>query len=166
MHQIRATIPWRRLSVLLVLVGLASALAIVTATPHATAEPPCAARYTLKNGVVLDNDTNLTWQQNFGTDLTFADAKSYCASLTLDGGGFRVPTIFELQTIVDESRKIPVIDDATFPGTPKDIFWSATPRVDPTDCANCNWYVNFGLTNYELVDTKNVTEPHYVRCVH
>ena len=165
MHQIRATIPWRRLSVLLVLVGLASALVIVTAMPRATADPPCATRYTIKNGVVLDNDTKLTWQRDFGTDLTLSAAESYCASLPLDGGGFRVPTIFELQTIVDESRTIPVIDDATFPGTPKDIFWSARHRADPTDCANCNWYVNFGLTNYELVDVKKVTEPHYIRCV-
>jgi Protein of unknown function (DUF1566) len=154
--------PWRKL---LLITGFASvsASAVVASDKLASAAPPCPARYTVQGGVVFDNDTKLRWQQGFTSNLNASQAAGYCATLNLGGGGFRLPTVFELQTIVDESRPKPLIDDAAFPMTPSDIFWSSTPMVAQEGISN--WYVNFGITSYEIAGTKAVTESHYVRCV-
>ena len=48
-----------------------------------------------------DPTTGLTWQATTGGNmLTSEDASEYCASLSLDGGGWRLPTIGELRTLI------------------------------------------------------------------
>jgi hypothetical protein len=56
------------------------------------------------SGTVYDTKSNLTWQQTVSsTAYTWADAKAYCAGVgtSLEGTGWRLPTIRELQSIVD-----------------------------------------------------------------
>ena len=49
------------------------------------------------NGVVYDTATGLDWEQRAGsTGIDYPGAKAYVAGLTLDGGGWRLPTISEL----------------------------------------------------------------------
>src|SRR5262245_33278607 len=104
------------------LLGCASAVVLVGAlfafAPHARADaPPC--RYSFGMGTVYDIDTARTWQQSIdGVTHTWADASAYCAALSVDGGGWRLPTIHELHTLVDESLANPAIDTTAFPNTP------------------------------------------------
>jgi len=90
----------------------------------------CLVRFTnLGDGTVRDNNgSGLMWQRGFssGTQNQPASA-TYCASLALAGGGWRLPTIAELQSIVDTSRTSPAIDTSFFPGTPSTYFWSSSP---------------------------------------
>ncbi len=65
-----------------------------------------AGRYAIASGVVTDTQTGLEWQQtDDGNSYTFAAAPGRCTSL---GAGWRVPSMKELQTIVDESLAVAV----------------------------------------------------------
>lgn len=83
---------------------------------------------TRPDGTVLDNATGLVWQQAFSpTTQAQGDAVIYCAGLATAGGGWRLPSVLELASLVDESRGGSggrAIDLAYFPGTPGDYFWA------------------------------------------
>src|ERR1700683_1138102 len=69
-----------------------------------------AGRYTIANGTVYDTKTRLTWQQGVSSTVhTWAGGASYCTGNVggLPGTGWRVPSLTELQTIVDDSRSSP-----------------------------------------------------------
>jgi hypothetical protein len=143
-----------RIPLSLTAVGVVAALALFA---HANAP---AGRYTTANGTVYDTKTKLTWQQAVSSAAyTWADAKTYCSGLSLEGTGWRLPTAKELQTIVDESRSNPAIDPNAFPSTPSVWFWSSTPSAGSSSGA---WLVYFldGNTDYY-----GVSGPSSVRCV-
>jgi hypothetical protein len=136
-------------------------LLLVIAVPVAAAVP--AGRYTYPSaGTVYDTMTKLTWQQAVPTaTYSQTDAITYCAGLgaTVGGSGWRLPTLKELATIVDESRANPAIDPAAFPATPTDQFWSSSSRAgDPT----YGWTVTFSYGASSETPTKFV---YHVRCV-
>jgi len=112
---------------------LLSMLAAPALTVQAAAPP---GRYTASSGTVLDTKTRLVWQQPFApSSMTWAAAKSYCAGLgaTLAGTGWRLPTIKELQTLVDVSVATgPSIDPTFFPNGGPGSFWSSTPSTADT----------------------------------
>jgi hypothetical protein len=115
-------------------------------------------RYVVSAAGVQDLTTGLTWQQTIDQkQYTWDDAKSYCAAM---GAGWRVPSLTELQTIVDDVTEYPAIDLAIFPDTPHDDFWTSTP--DPAGVAGA-WYVDFF---YGATDLDVLTRVFYVRCVH
>jgi hypothetical protein len=125
-------------------------------------------RFTITNGglptgTVYDTKTMLTWQQAVPTSTyTWPNAGTYCTmnSGGLPGTGWRLPSLTELQTIVDDSRVNPAIDPAAFPGTPVDKFWTSS-AYEP-NAANA-WFVDFvdGSTNNGSASSA----PYYVRCV-
>ena len=85
---------------------------------------------------------------------------TYCSS-TL-GPSWRLPSLTELQTIVDETKgdpTTPPIDGAAFPGTPLGYFWTSSPQAGDSTYA---WYVAFihGHADVDLTMNRN-----YVRCV-
>jgi hypothetical protein len=90
--------------------------------------------FTIRNGTVHDNFTALTWQEAIPTTggddsfggYTWSNAKSYCAQLGLDGGGWRVPRVKELSTIVDDTTENPAIDSSAFPAISSELFWTST----------------------------------------
>ncbi len=126
---------------------------------HGRADVP-SGRYTIANGTVFDTKTLLTWQQTISASTyTWANAQTYCTNLSLNGMGWRVPSMKELQTIVDEKKQNPAIDPTAFPNTPADVFWTSSPLAGSASDA---WYVSFGLGNSYFVD---VTNPYRVRCV-
>lgn len=48
-----------------------------------------------------DSSSGLTWENPpHGGNRKWSEAKSYCARLSLDGGGWRLPTINELRTLI------------------------------------------------------------------
>ena len=55
--------------------------------------------------------------------------------------GWRLPTVRELHTLVDEARSHPAIDTEAFPDTPPTWFWSASQANSRITHA---WLVHFG----------------------
>src|SRR6202142_4217978 len=92
------------------LVSALAAVAMALAVPAGAGTAP-AGRYTYPAaGTVYDTKTKLTWQRTAPSkEYTWADAKTYCAGVgaALSGTGWRLPTMKELLTIVDETRSVP-----------------------------------------------------------
>lgn len=52
------------------------------------------------DGTWTDSTSGLTWQVTPSDGMIWEDAKSYCDNLSLDGGGWHLPTITELRTLI------------------------------------------------------------------
>lgn len=118
---------------------------------------------------VTDYDTGLVWQTGTNSQGVNAlqAAEQYCASIESSGAAWRLPTIHELHTIVDESQSAPKIDPTRFtmPSAPM-RFWSSTPVAGE---ANQMWGVDFS-TGFTVKLTASpgdagASTPAYVRCV-
>lgn len=100
-------------------------------------------------GTVYDTKSKLTWQQTVAAaTYTWTGAQTYCAALSLNGTGWRVPKEKELFSLLDRSQvTAPLIDSTAFPGTPTDLFWSSSPVAF---MASWGWSVDFfgGTTDY------------------
>lgn len=129
------------------------------------------SRYQLLNNntEVKDLQTNLVWQrcslgQTWGgvsctgaaTTHTWQNAMS--ASLNI-GGGWRLPNIKELTSLVERACDTPSINPIVFPNTTSNRYWSSTPE---TRFDNNMWAVYFanGIGNSNYKDAN-----HYVRLV-
>jgi hypothetical protein len=98
--------------------------------------PPAYDRnaFRASNGTVTDSRSGLVWQQNADQgDYDLASAKSYCASLSLAGAKWRVPTLAELESIVDDTKVEIAFDMSIFPNTPGTYFWTTTPHFGEKD---------------------------------
>lgn len=125
--------------------------------------PP--GRYTvIDDGTVYDTRTKLTWQQSVVATAANADgAAVYCKGLALAGGGWRLPTVSELLTLVDPTRKNPAIDSTAFPDTPAVAFWSATPCTVCTGSGlRFNVHFSIGRTWTYFAP---IGSPYSIRCV-
>ena len=122
---------------------------------------PPKERFRAGANTVRDLWFGLTWQRHVAEEsFSFALAGEYCAALELDGErGFRVPSMKELTTLVDETRVEPAIDLEAFPEAPNASFWSSTPWAFTPAAA---WHVRFqtGIALYETA-----TDAYRVRCV-
>ncbi len=125
---------------------------------------PAAAmrpQYEARAGEVTDPGTGLRWQRAVSAKaLSFDGARRYCANLEVAGRKrWRVPTLGELLTLIDERTNSPMIDRATFPDTPGEPFWSSSTFANGKELA---WYVRFdrgdGLYG-------RLSETFRVRCV-
>lgn len=118
--------------------------------------------YSAANGVVEDRVTGLFWQREAPAEsFDWWEARDYCAGLELGGhGDWRLPTLKELQTLVDERRLQPSIDIFAFPDTPAEWFWSGTPIATHPDQAWATSYTD----GYASIHAG--AELHRVRCVH
>jgi len=134
------------------------------------------------DGTITDNVTGLLWQKCTlglsGLDCasgtatlidwyTATNASNACGSSTLVGLSWRLPTAYELRTIVDYGRKTLIsygvygaaIDTNNFPNTQVNVYWaSSTYANQPNDAL----YVHFrdGSTYFDYKGTA-----YYVRCV-
>jgi hypothetical protein len=133
-------------------------------------EPP--NHYTVANGEVTDNYTGLTWQQIFSTaTMDWTAAPNYCATLGLNGHtDWRVPTLNELASTVNEALVGPAINRTVFPMTPycgtMTWFWAR----EASSVGGTAWGLNYcdGYTGWNsLTDTAtwNDFSVGFVRCV-
>lgn len=128
---------WYRATVVCVLSVCAGLRAIAS-----QADAPIG-RYTASANVVVDNRTRLTWQRQVPSEtFNHAAATSYCKGLLLEGGGWRLPTVLELQYLVDDTRENPAIDPTAFPDTPLGNFRTSTMYSHP-DYPGWSWMVSF-----------------------
>jgi hypothetical protein len=110
------------------------------------------SQFTVEDAFVVDRATGLSWERTAAEPAPFEAARARCASL-----GLRLPSVRELQSIVDENAHDPAVDIAMFPETPAASFWTQTLRgSDP-------WHVRFvdGQTSAEIY----AEEPLASRCV-
>jgi len=140
--------------------------------PHPAGQNPALpnpASYDVsRSGIVLDEITGLEWQRSLDSSTyDWEGAKSYCADLPLDGGGWRLPSVIELVSLVDTSKtsfgglEPPTIDEVAFPETPPEAFWSSSPAADDP---NTPWGVLFccgGETGF----ANSISQLARVRCV-
>jgi len=112
--------------------------------------------------IVYDPVTKLQWQDNSAAKSVQKDwegAKSYCRDLNFAGfDDWRLPTIKELESIVDYSR-YPDAYKKGFKNFTSSNYWSSSPDVSDSSYA---WYVYFKLG---LSDNYRKTDKLYVRCV-
>jgi hypothetical protein len=101
-----------------------------------------ATHYDATVDTVLDMQTGLTWQRALEpSSHDHASALTYCAGLALAGGGWRVPSINELESLVDVSQQDPAINPIVFPNTPSSLHWSRDIQVADN---SQGWTVDFG----------------------
>ncbi|MFC4066964.1 Lcl domain-containing protein [Actinoplanes subglobosus] len=115
--------------------------------------------YRVAAGQVTDPETGLTWQRATSKEMTAAQATAYCDALELGGGAWRLPTLRELATTVDDSRVAPAIDTGAFPDTLKKGWYWTSDRSEPEP--DRRWALNYddGYTNYRDISAG------YARCV-
>jgi hypothetical protein len=130
------------------------------ASPTGAGAPP--GRYELTPETAKDLKTALTWQRGDATPRPFADAYSYCDTLTLAGAStWRLPTVKELLTIIDERGRDPAVDPAAFGGTQAAYYWSASLMAGPVGTMGA-WAVDFSRGDTQVVDRGT---SYRVRCV-
>lgn len=112
--------------------------------------------------ITFDSGTSLMWQDNIDvkkTIYTFAQAQTYCANLTLgEYSDFRIPTLRELQTIVDYRNHNPAMLNG-FKNPVSDDFWSSTPYVYSP---GSYWVVDFKKGSSEI---RSERYSKNIRCV-
>ena len=154
---------------------LSSAAFLVTALADVRsgrADAP-VGRYVVDAATVKDTQTGLLWQRNVDptkylatsscTGTSACDGTTYCANLVVNGvTGWRLPTVQELLTIVDETRYSPAIDTNAFPAsTPIDDLFDSQ-SVYSTQFIGAWWGVSF---DYGVSMARYTMTPGYVRCV-
>jgi hypothetical protein len=95
---------WYHLS-LMALIGLVVGGCVAGSSLPGQDQPPGAVtsaqpRFTkADNGVITDSLTGLEWYVNPNPDKTWREAKDWTESLTVAGGGWRLPAMAELKAI-------------------------------------------------------------------
>jgi hypothetical protein len=105
-------------------------------------------------GEIQDNETGLVWTQasSTATTMTQSAAIAYCSGLGLNGHAWRLPSVKELSTTVDDVPPIthvsPAIDTSVFPDTPNSgVYMSSSTS---THSAGSAWAVTYtdGIATY------------------
>lgn len=137
-----------------------------TCNPNLTRSAP-DSRYLLVpdsgGSEVLDTQTQLIWQrcslgQTWSGSTCTGKASNHSWTDALEkakaiGNGYRLPTIKELQSLVDEACYSSAINGTSFPATPNKSYWSASPYASGNISA---WLVSFrdGNTDYDAKSYK------------
>jgi hypothetical protein len=119
-----------------------------------------------------DNYTGLIWQRNGNASglISWDQAVTYCSTLTLGGNTWRLPSVRELATLVDEARVAPAINRTMFPNTQygarsNNWYWASHHSRGSTTYA---WGLNFddGFTGYNSASAAwNTFGPSWAKCV-
>ena len=132
-------------SLLTIWAGVSSAFAAPPSNPIPTTDVseltqnwdkklPSASRFTILSAfgdaAVRDDETGLVWEKTLETsEVSWTDARVACADKDLGGRrGWRLPSIFELSSLVDPSiRTGPTLPlGHPFTNVQMDAYWSAT----------------------------------------
>ncbi len=147
----------------------------LAATVRADAPGDQYASFTGDSTTIVDRYTQLTWTRTVQSTTTFANAVSVCQNTVKDenlNGGFRLPTLKELLTIVDEDPHqefqagqtvLRAIDQNAFPKTPVGPFWTYTR----SDSVGVGPPVDVYAVSFDTGEavSKPASEQHVFRCV-
>ena len=140
--------------------------------PGALAVAPPNQYTAVATGEVRDNYTGLVWQQDYSpATMAWTDAAGYCAGLTTGGHTWRVPSLRELATLVDEAQVAPAINRTMFPNTKSgsksnNWYWASHRAAGSATAA---WAINFddGFTGFNAGASGdwNYFTAAWVKCV-
>jgi hypothetical protein len=152
--------------------GVSSAVAAPSSNPNPTTDVseltqnwdkklPSASRFTtlsaFGDAAVRDDETGLVWEKTLETkEVSWSDARAACADKDVGGRkGWRLPSIFELASVMDLSiRTGPTLPlGHPFTNVLMDVYWSATTVAGTPNSA---WLVFFD-TGKVLHGFKSVT---------
>ncbi len=121
-----------------------------------------ADRYAIDADTVLDKTTEFLWQRSpDAIDRTWSAADGYCRTLRLhDTDGWRLPSMKELQTIVDEAFLDAAIDPVVFPNTRSGGYWTSSLYA-PASSGISAWQIESQGKAFPLDQTSTAA----VRCV-
>lgn len=121
-------------------------------------------RYLVASGTARDVRTGLVWQVvPSATPASLAVAQAACAELKLGAfaSGWRLPTIRELVSLIDESREQAPLLPPIFSAGPAAKTWSSTERHNPR---TANFVVDFATA--DITPEEFATPALAARCVH
>ncbi len=122
------------------------------------------------NGVVSVGNNGLYWEDtaHIDAEVTFDEAASYCASLTLGGRNWRVPSRKELFELVDYGKYPTMLDDNIVHKNNGD-FWTKSTLLEGRvyngqnfEVSDKGWYMSFKFGDD---DFEEKTKKLHVRCV-
>lgn len=151
---------WKSIAMRSVAVGVVAGL-LLAAAP--------AGRFSVDEELVHDRRTGLTWQrESDAKTLSYEAAEAFClSSATAHRRGWRLPTIAELQTLVDVRENDPALDKTVFPerkGETNIRFWSSTSVVSKDSASDLKmWVLGFSQGKSDKISRKDGTAR--VRCV-
>ena len=109
----------------------------------------------LNGEAVKDVTTGLIWER--APDLShfvWTEAISYCEEKRLGGERWRLPSVKELATLIDQDQKDPALPkDHPFSNIRSAIYWSSTPSQTDDIVA---WHVSF-FSGQVVTDQKSQT---------
>lgn len=112
------------------------------------------------DGTISDSATGLVWQKDENATANHSGAALACGNLALAGySDWRLPSVTELMSIADYSKKDPAIDTTAFPGV--SLYQYGTSTISSVSASDA-WYVDFAMG---VVDTNPTIYPTYYRCV-
>jgi hypothetical protein len=131
-------------------------------SPDLPITPP-GDHYTIGSSDVVDNYTGLVWQRDDSQALSLQpissqDAIVYCQTLGLNGQTWRLPSVKELATLIDETRLgqgLPLVDPSAFAHAAASDYWSST-TVDSQ-----SWTASF-----QDGSVAHTATTAFARCVH
>jgi hypothetical protein len=105
-----------------------------------------------ENGIVYDEKTNIEWVAGPDKDTTWDEAKSWVESLSLEGGGWRMPTKEELKSLYKKGagsqNRTPLLKTTGW------RLWS-----DETKGSEAAWFFNFYDGDYEWSPRESLHSP-------
>ncbi len=141
--------------VILCVLQLAGVAQAVTCVGNIPAGNPDVIYTDHGNGTVTDSRTGLMWKKcsegqtghdcsgNSVTTFTWAEALVHAEAHTFAGhDDWRLPNIRELDSLVEECRFTPAINDAHFPNTPSSYFWSGSPYANFSSYTRVVYFFN------------------------
>ena len=110
----------------------------------------------IATGEVRDTQTGLVWATASAPSASAnRSAETYCSALQLNGHTWRMPSVKELSTLVDEeppiSKVSPAINTMIFPDTAANTpYWTSSLFNNESSTAHPPWVLNFldGFTGY------------------
>jgi hypothetical protein len=115
----------------------------------------------VRTGAAVAARPGLTWQVAESDGIfTFDQAGQSCAELAGGAAGWRLPSMKELQSIVDVTRADPALDPAAFPGAGSFPLWTSSPLAGSTTDA---WSVDFYLGAAATTDRGSTFRARCVR---
>jgi hypothetical protein len=121
------------------------------------------AEFERTNSMVIDTETKLQWTDNNDSNsysITWNQAITYCNELSYYGGGWRVPNINELKSLIEDTVSSPSLS-SKFIFVKPTSYWSSTIYSSQLQY---RWGVDFNTGNIQTI-FESYIQKHDTLCV-
>lgn len=153
-------------------VSASKAVAAQDCSRYTTAPSTPTSRFIIENGTVFDTKTKLLWKHCAEGQVTRDNecmgevsnvSWKHARAITDQDPAWRLPTIKELQSIVEDNCISPAINLSVFPNTPNASFWSSTDGT--YSFTGMPWYLDFGSGTTKMASEQEAAQHRKVRLV-